>query len=340
MNVSIDPTVRSSLIEVLRAAIGSSEVRFASEPVPLRGGFWADLFVFSLADPPQGWPAELVARLMPDAQIAKRETLIQAAVADHGYPTPAVRASGGVDGPFGKAFMVMDRADGLPLLAGLSGGGAIKELPKIAKRMPAVLGRAMSRLHSLDAEPVRRELETAGVLPGDIVDHLLAAAELCDRTDLIDAAGWLQQHRPASSAEVLCHGDLHPFNVLGHAERYAVLDWSAARIGPREYDVAFTRLMLSEPPIAVPTIARPAIRFIGRWLAKRFVRAYEADGGTIDDRALTWNEGVICLRALTEVGSWVGHGDVDRRVGHPWLVNGQAFAQRLRKLTGVQVRDR
>jgi hypothetical protein len=73
MNVSIDPTVRSSLIEVLGAAIGTSDVRFASEPLPLRGGFWADLFVFSLADPPPGWPAELVARLMPDAQIAKRE---------------------------------------------------------------------------------------------------------------------------------------------------------------------------------------------------------------------------------------------------------------------------
>jgi hypothetical protein len=74
--------------------------------------------------------------------------------------------------------MVMDRADGLPLLAGLAGGGAIKELPKIAKRMPAVLGRAMARLHRFDPEPVRQELENAGVLPGDIVEHLLTAAEL------------------------------------------------------------------------------------------------------------------------------------------------------------------
>ena len=47
----------------------------------MRGGFWAELFAFSLANPPAGWRAELVARLMPDPGSARKETIVQRAVA-------------------------------------------------------------------------------------------------------------------------------------------------------------------------------------------------------------------------------------------------------------------
>src|SRR5436305_16208 len=87
----------------------------------MRGGFWAELFSFSLANPPASWPAELVARLMPDPGAARKETIVQRAVAAAGFPTPLVRAAGGPDGGLGRAFMVMDRAPGGPALAGLDG---------------------------------------------------------------------------------------------------------------------------------------------------------------------------------------------------------------------------
>src|SRR5690242_5631211 len=50
----------------------------------MQGGFWAELFSFSLANPPAGWPAELVARLMPDPGSARKETIVQRAVAAAG----------------------------------------------------------------------------------------------------------------------------------------------------------------------------------------------------------------------------------------------------------------
>src|SRR5260370_42593483 len=88
----------------------------------MRGGFGGVIFSFSLANPPDGWPAELVARLMPDPSTARKETIVQSAVAAAGFPTPFVRASGGPDRGIGQAFMVMDRAAGGPLLSRRDGG--------------------------------------------------------------------------------------------------------------------------------------------------------------------------------------------------------------------------
>ena len=91
------------LLAVLRSVTGSLSLAYTRAPVPLTGGFWAELFAFSLAQPPDGWPHDLVARVMPEANTARRETLIQAAVAAAGFPTPVVRAAGGPDDVSGRA---------------------------------------------------------------------------------------------------------------------------------------------------------------------------------------------------------------------------------------------
>jgi aminoglycoside phosphotransferase (APT) family kinase protein len=141
---------------------------------------------------------------------------------------------------------------------------------------------------------------------------------------------------------VVCHGDLHPFNVLVDDERrVTVLDWSASLIASHYYDLAFTGLVLAEPPVSVPRALRPAVRAAGRGLARRFRATYaKTTGAPIDLGALAWHEGVICLRALVEVAGWVAAGTADSRAGHPWLVSGPAFAARLSRLTGVAVSPR
>jgi len=91
---------------------GLPALAYAQAPQVLSGGSWAELLAFSLADPPAGWPRDLVARVMPEPGLARKETIVQAAVAAAGDPTRAVRASGGPDSGLGRAFMVMDRARG------------------------------------------------------------------------------------------------------------------------------------------------------------------------------------------------------------------------------------
>jgi aminoglycoside phosphotransferase (APT) family kinase protein len=335
------------LLDVLREATKTPGLELDGEPRQLTGGFWAELLAFRLLDAPDGWGGELVARVMPDPGIAAKESVIQAEVATQGFPTPAVHLAGGPDDGLGRAFMVMDLADGAPMLDGLGGAGAIASLRTLARRLPSALGEAMAALHRLDVAPVRARLARPdgsgpAVELGDYLARLDAGAASLDRQDLAAAARWLEANPPPSEAEVICHGDLHPFNLLVDAQgTVTVLDWSAALLAPAAYDVAFTSLLLSEPPLTVPRPLAPLIRSAGRFLARRFRHAYaSAVNGDVDPVSLRWHEGVVCLRALVEVAHWAAAGELDAHRGHPWLISGPAFAGRLHQLTGTAVRPR
>jgi aminoglycoside phosphotransferase (APT) family kinase protein len=342
--VTVDTDISGRLIGVLRRAASTPGLEYERWPEPLRGGFWAELLSFSLVNPPDGWPAELVARLMPDPGLALKETIVQRAVAAAGFPTPQVRAAGGPDGGLGRAFMVMDRAAGGPLLPGLDGGLTPAAVRRLVREIPDLLGSSMARLHALDPGLVCGGLEQVRAVPITVDGLLRALTQLAaefGRQDLAGAARWLAEHPPAPAAGVICHGDLHPLNLLADGDRVTVLDWSAALLAPRAYDVAFTSLLLSEPPLRVPGWQRPLIRACGRVLARRLVRGYQRQAAAaIEPAELSWHQALVCLRALTEVASWAHAGTADTRAGHPWLVSGPAFARRLASLTGVPVRAR
>lgn len=333
-----------ALLEVLRTATATPALTYDGPPSRLTGGFWAELVSFRLRGAPTGWRGPLVARIMPDPPTAAKETAVQSAVAQQGFPTPAVHLAGGPDDGLGQAFLIMALASGDPMLGGLGGAGAIAALPRLARRLPAMLATTMARLHQVDVEPVRERLVSAGIDSSlvEVVERLTAGAALAGRADLASAGRWLAEHRSAAPPEVVCHGDLHPFNVLVDTDgTVTVLDWSAALIAPAAYDLAFTGLVLSEPPVSVPPALRPLVRAAGRTLARRFRRTYARQtGAPIDAVLLAWCEGVVCLRALVEVAGWVDAGVADERAGHPWLVAGPAFAARLSRLAGVPVRAR
>lgn len=388
--------VEPALLRLLRQAIGAPDTSFEGEPVRLTGGFWAELVSFRLSGAPSPWDQRLVVRLMPNEGLARRETIVQAEVAEQGFATPRVHLAGDADGGLGRAFMVMDHAEGAPLLAGLAGGSAILRLPALARRIPDTLAAAMASLHRIDAAPIRRRLAPpaatataaggSGVALADVSGEdsahghggsgvalaasevgahaaddadsphttvagagdgmaaflvgLEAAAQRLGRADLVAAARWLAAHPPPDAPDVVCHGDLHPFNVLVADDgSFTVLDWSAANLAPAAYDAAFTSLVLSEPPLYVPRAVRPIVRAIGRMLARRFLRTYEHESGTaLNSGSLRWHQGVVCLRALVEAAHWVVADELDSRQGHPWLVSGRAFADRLSTLTGQPVR--
>jgi len=331
------------LRRVLRCATGEPEVDFAEPPCPLTGGFWAQLVSFRLTGAPPEWGGPLVARVMPDPATAAKETAFQRAVAVQGYPTPRVHAAGGPDdGIDGQAYLVMDFAPGRPLLAGLDGVRALGQLPSLARRLPATLAGALAQLHRLDPAPVITGLDAAGLQPPSLpamLTHLEDTATTLGRSDLAASAAWLANRPSEEDAVVVCHGDMHPFNVLvDDAGGITVLDWSAALLAPATYDLGFTSLLLAEPPLTFPAPLRPLVRRAGRALSNRFVATYErASSVTVDRDVLAWNQAVICLRALVEVAGWVAAGAVDERVGHPWVLAAESFAARLGARTGVTV---
>src|SRR4029453_3103234 len=100
--------------------------------------------------------------------------------------------------------------------------------------------------------------------------HLRAGAELTERRDLLDALDALARQAPPQGEGVLCHGDLHPFNLLRDGDRISVLDWTAALVAPPAYDVALTRLLLRHPPLAAPPALRPPLGAGARAPARPF----------------------------------------------------------------------
>jgi aminoglycoside phosphotransferase (APT) family kinase protein len=342
--VTVNTDLAGRLLGVMRSATGTPILEYQRQPEPMHGGFWAELFSFSLANPPGGWPAELVARLMPDPGTARKEKIVQTAVAGAGFPTPFVRVSGGPDCGLGRAFMVMDRAAGRSALSGLDGTLTPAAVARLLRQVPGSLAGSMARLHALDPDLVRGELEQVCEVPVTVpglVSVLAQSAAESARPDLVRAARWLSEHPPALAPEVICHGDFHPFNLLADGDRVTVLDWSAALLAPRAYDVAFTSLLLSEPPLRASGWERPLLRVLGRLMACRFVRAYQRQAkGAIQPGELDWYQAVVCLRALVDVAVWVHQGIADMRTGHPWLTSGPAFARRLAALTGAPVRPR
>jgi aminoglycoside phosphotransferase (APT) family kinase protein len=337
----MNSVVDDQLIGVLRAAARLPDLEYGRPPEPMHGGFWAELLSFSLARPPDGWPAELVVRVMPDPRTARKETIMQRAVAAAGYPTPLVRASGGPDDGLGRAFIVMDRAAGRSALSGLDGGLTLTVARRVL-RVPGTLATVMAQLHALDPDLVRGELGTVREAPVTVPALLAALGRLAGeygRPDLADAAAWMTDHPPRPAPDVICHGDLHPFNLLDDGGQVTVLDWSTALLAPRGYDAGFTSLLLSEPPVRVPNWQRPLLRRFGRVLARRFLRDYRRRAGaTVEPGQLRWYQAVVCLRALVEVAGWVHDGTASAHAGHPWLASGPAFARRLTALTGIAVR--
>jgi len=333
------------LLCVLRATTGVSTLAYRAAPRRLTGGFWAELLAFSLEHAPPGLEGELVARVMPDPLLAAKETAIQSAVADAGVPTPRVLAFDGPDTGLGRAFMVMDHADGLPLLAGLDDARGLVGAPRRLWRMPDVLASVMAELHTVDPEPIRNRLasvEGVATTGPEMLDYLRSSSVRVGRSDLAQAAQWLLDHPCAAAPDVVCHGDLHPFNVLSdRSGQITLLDWSAAVLAPPAYDVAFTSFMLAGAPIDVPRSLRGLVRAVGRRLAARFIRRYSHHSEvTIDPAAIEWYRAVVALRALVEIAGWA-HDDVaDARAEHPWLLSRDAFAAQLHAVSGVTVAAR
>ncbi len=298
-------------------------LQLAATPKRLGGGFWAEMWTLQLDQPGPYVPNRVVLRLAPDAQLAAWETTTQAAVADQGYPTPVIRASDHEPHGSERAWSVMDHATGTPLLGGLSGLRAIGSLPRLATRLPDTLARAAADLHRLDPEPIETAIQratdrTIGV--DGLIDHYVGRARQLSDAPLQRALERLAGNRPDARLRVVCHGDLHPFNVLADGDQHVVLDWTASQIAHPAYDLAFTQLLLTNPPLAAPKPLRPIINAAARRIADRFLATYRKIGPhPIDADTLDWYRTLQGCRIMTDLASWRADGTTETHHGHPWF---------------------
>jgi len=137
----------------------------------------------------------------------------------------------------------------------------------------------------------------------------------------------------------VCHGDLHPFNLLvSDKDHWTLLDWTAAVIAEPAYDLAFTTLLLRYPPLAAPGPLQPVIGAAGRYAARRFQASYQASGQALPSQTrLEWHTALHALRILIEVEGWRHEAVPGQHADHPWLAIGPPAAEALQRATGTRV---
>lgn len=323
----MDEGTAAALVETLCRATGRAHLDYVAQPTPLTGGFDAEMLRFRLADPPAELDGELVARLVRSPEVGAWEATMQREVAEQGFPTPAVRLTADESGPLGRYLIVMEHVDGRAPLEGLRLGTVLTQIPSIARGLPDQLAHVAAQLHSLDAAPLAERLAALGTsIPtttDGFVERLSANADALGRAELVEVGERLVASEPRSSARVIAHGDLHPFNLLVGDGGVTLIDWTVGRVAHPAFTVAFTELVLANPPIPVPSVGAGALRLLGRNLARRFLSTYRCltDGtvAAVDEANLEWHRKVHALRILVEMAGWTVD---ERRVArdHPWLV--------------------
>ncbi len=286
--------IARALVAHLRRVLGEPSLGLAEAPAPLGGGFDTEIHAFRLQGAPPAWAGALVLRVLRahhDPGRVLREEATQNALADLGYPAPRVLLATRDPTPLGAAFLVMERRPGRPLVERPLGMGG-------------VLLEAQLRLHSFDPTSFARALGEAATFDGylDALERRLSAAGLAGLAPLLT---WLGRRPRPEAPPVICHGDLHPQNVLVDADGVSgVVDWPNAILADPAFDVASTRLILRFVPAELVSTSRPL-----RWLAHagqpllayRYLAGYRRRRPIPRER-LAYYEVAAAMRALVRAG--------------------------------------
>jgi aminoglycoside phosphotransferase (APT) family kinase protein len=158
---------------------------------------------------------------------------------------------------------------------------------------------------------------------------------------LAPVVDWLRQNRPPAPARpAICHGDLHPSNILmANGAVSGVVDWPNAIVADPAYDVAATRVILGLVPLAVlglPAALRAVVALARPLVLSRYLSAYRR-GGELPSRRLAYYEVAGALRHLVRAGEQRIAAAAAGRA--PGALEASEFAERLcahvGRVTGV-----
>ena len=164
------------------------------------------------------------------------EARMTRAVSAAGAPAPEVFDEIALEGRFG---IVLQRFDG-PTLMQLSRSGAMT---------PGQTGAILATL----AISVHKTAPPADVF--SLRDTMAGESRLSGMLPKHIATGILTLIERLTPGDGLCHGDLHPGNVIVTADGPRLIDWGGATRAPAGFDLACSHVNLSE--LAPDTVADP-----------------------------------------------------------------------------------
>jgi aminoglycoside phosphotransferase (APT) family kinase protein len=304
------------LLACLRARLGAG-VDFATPPAPLSGGFDTTILAFCLQGAPGDWAGPLVVRVMTRGDSGPRvlrEAAVHGALVKAGFPAPRILMAEADVGPLGGPFLVMQRLPGETMWS----AAARSRSPAAFMAMPRRLAELHAALHRLSGEALREQARAHDVdlttmsVEAD-VQRLGRRIEREGLSGLRVGARWLLHNRPApAQAEVICHGDFHPLNIMVDGERVTgVIDWANASLAEPAYDVAGLRVIALFADPGIPAGMRPVANLARRVMVRRYMRLYRA-AQPIDTRNLGYYEAIRLLSALAFAG------EARLQAGNPW----------------------
>jgi aminoglycoside phosphotransferase (APT) family kinase protein len=350
-----DSEIAERLLSHLASTFACADAVYAAPPLRIQGGFDAAIFGFALDRVPPSLTGPLILRLgrpNTDPGRMKLETIIQDTLAEMGFPAPRVMLTEVDPSVLGGPFMVMTRLSGQTLVHGIEEFGAgttfvgqlwlLCNLPAIFHRITDQWVDMQIRLHALPAEPLLRAVTAAGIdataitFEGQLA-RMRTIVERCALAGLEPGLAWLDARRPSQLRRTtICHGDLHPLNILADRNQpTGVIDWANTVIAEPAMDVGSAIANIAAVPLNLPWALRvPARAVIGTAL-RRFERVYRGRR-PLDEQAVRYYQ---VFRAVAQLVG-VGQARSDRRVGGAY--NSAAGVRNLialiARLSGVSLR--
>jgi aminoglycoside phosphotransferase (APT) family kinase protein len=217
------------------------------------------------------------------------EAAVLRAAAAAEVPVPELVAAATGDTPLGASYMVLGAVDGETIARKILRDA---EFGPARAALPAQLGEALARLHSIDPRELAALVETDQVAQYrtmlDALDQPHPTFELAFR--------WLDEHRPMPTARTVVHGDFRMGNVMvGPDGLRAVLDWELAHIGDPMEDLGWLCVKAWRFGSSLP------VGGVGRY--DQLFAAYEAASGrSVDPDVVRWWEvlgtlkwGIMCI---------------------------------------------
>ena len=214
----------------------------------------------------------------------EREVAIAAFLNEAGLAAPRFFGTERVDGRLG---LVYERLEGPSMLDRLTAR------PWLVDRIAARFAVLQAEIHGTQGAglpnlvvAIRGEIDMATPELGPTRRH--AALARLDRL---------------TPGSVVCHGDMHPGNVILADRGPVVIDWPTARSGPAEADLARTLYLLTNAavPVELPRLQRALIDAVRRRFAGTYLRLYRRARRVDDEQLALWRLPVLAARLAEDI---------------------------------------
>lgn len=199
------------------------------------------------------WEKDKILKLYYDwfpIEYIKYEADIGVTVHTAGVPAPAIY---GIIKESGRNGLIYQRING-------------KSMLKLIEENPWNIAYYAKKMAQLHAE-IHRGNGSKLPLQKDVFENAIRQSEelLKDKTERI-----IEYLYSLPDGDSVCHGDLHPDNIIASGENATAIDWTNSYSGNPRGDTARTCLMISSP--FIPSGVSPVMAFLSK-LAKNLIYA-------------------------------------------------------------------